>query len=105
MEILHWRTMDKKEGQSSIKEVMQEFVQSRKIEKGYRKVSIVKFWKEQMGDMINGYTKDLHVSNQVLYVTITSSPLKQELDMNKPKVLKMINEHIGVDYIKSIVFR
>jgi len=94
-----------KNPESSIKDVLKELVDSKKLKTGYRQKSLNVFWKEKMGDVINGYTEKISLRRGVLYVSISSSPLKQELDIGKDKILKLIEEEFGTDYITSIVFR
>jgi len=94
-----------KEGESTLREALGEFTKSKKIKKGYKQVIVQKFWEQNMGKMINSYTKKLYVTGDVLYVTIDSSPLKQELDLGRDKVLTMINNEFGEDYISKLVLR
>ncbi len=95
----------KKEGESTLREALGEFTNSGKIKTGYKQLLIQKFWEEHMGQMINSYTKKLYVRGSILYVTISSSPLKQELDMGRDKVLSLIAKEFGEDYISKLVLR
>jgi len=94
-----------KEGESTLKEALGEFTKSKKIKKGYKQLLIQKFWEKQMGEMINSYTKKLYVRGDILYVTISSSPLKQELDLGKDKIITLIENEFGKDYISKLVLR
>lgn len=94
-----------KEGESTLKEALGEFTNSKKIKTGYKQVLIQKFWEQNMGKMINSYTKKLYVRGNILYVTIDSSPLKQELDLGRDKVLSLIEKEFGKDYISKLVLR
>lgn len=94
-----------KEGESTLKEALGEFTNSKKIKTGYKQVLIQKFWEQNMGQMINSYTKKLYVRGNILYVTIDSSPLKQELDLGRDKVLSLIEKEFGKDYISKLVLR
>ena len=55
--------------------------------------------------MINGYTSKFFMKHGKLEITLTSAPLRAELSMSKPKVIKLLNEKIGYQIIKEIVFR
>lgn len=94
-----------KEGESTLREALGEFTKSKKIKKGYKQLLLQKFWEKQMGDMINSYTKKLYVRGDILYVTISSSPLKQELDLGKDKIISLIEKEFGKDYISKLVLR
>lgn len=88
-----------------MKEALGEFTRSKKIKKGYKQVLIQKFWEQRMGEMINSYTEKLYVRGDILYVTINSSPLKQELDLGRDKIMDLIKKEFGEDYISKIVLR
>ena len=49
--------------------------------------------------------KDLPLAVDVISDLITSSVVKQELEYGKSKIIKMLNEELGKDLIKEIVFR
>jgi len=94
-----------KEGESTLQEALGEFTNSKKIKTGYKQILIHKFWQQHMGQMINSYTQKLYVRGDVLYVTISSSPLKQELDLGREKVLSLLEKEFGPDYISKLVLR
>lgn len=95
----------KQEKESILKDVLGEFTQTGKIKSGYKQVLIRKFWENNMGNVINNYTEKIYVRKDTLYVTISSSPLKQELDLGREKILKMISEELGENYITTLVLR
>ena len=94
-----------KEGESTLREALGEFTNSKKIKSGYKQILMQKFWEQNMGKMINSYTKKLYVRGSILYVTIDSSPLKQELDLGRDKIFTMIEKEFGKDYISKLVLR
>lgn len=94
-----------KEGESTLREALGEFTKSKKIKKGYKQLLLQKFWEKKMGEMINSYTEKLYVRGDILYVTISSSPLKQELDLGRDKIITMIEKEFGKDYISKLVLR
>lgn len=94
-----------KEQESTLKDVLGEYTQSGKIKSGYKQLLIKKFWENNMGKLINSYTQKLYVRGDILYITISSSPLKQELDLGREKVLSLIAKEFGENYIKKLVLR
>jgi len=93
------------EKESILKDVLGEFTQSGKIKSGYKQLVVRKFWEKQMGVTINNYTEKIYVRKDTLYVTLSSSPLKQELDLGKEKILKLIAEEFGDQYITQLILR
>ena len=95
----------KQEKESLLKDVLGEFTQTGKIKSGYKQIVVRKFWEKHMGSMINSYTDKLYVRKDTLYVTLSSSPLKQELALSQDKILKLISAELGENYIAKIVLR
>lgn len=60
-------------------------------------------WFETMGPSIEKYTQNVYVKNKVLYITISSAALRQEISYSKEKIKKFINEGIGEEYIQGVV--
>ena len=54
---------------------------------------------------MNRYTVNRHVRNGVLYVAISSAPLRNELMLNRSLLVRRINDFIGREVIHDIVFR
>ena len=58
-----------------------------------------------VGPVIARYTQNLYIKNQVLYVHLSSSVLRQELSMSRTLLIRNLNTHVGAQVIVNIVFR
>jgi hypothetical protein len=58
-----------------------------------------------MGKTISTYTSNISVRKNVLYLTILSAPLKQELSYAKDKIKLRLNEELGEEFIREVVIR
>ncbi len=58
--------------------------------------------KKTMGKNIQKYTFKVVYRKGTLYVKLKSSVLKEELKYEKHKVIKLINNELGKEYIKDI---
>ena len=58
-----------------------------------------------MGVNVNSYTTEIHLKNKTLYVSLSSSVLRQELSYGKQKIIDLINDEIGTKIINKIVLR
>ncbi|SEU02035.1 DUF721 domain-containing protein [Hymenobacter actinosclerus] len=67
-------------------------------------VTVVASWEKVMGKAVALKTQQLYVSNNKLFVRLSSAPLKHELVMAKTKVLANLNAEVGEDIIKEVVF-
>lgn len=69
------------------------------------KTTIITLWKELMGNTIATRTSKMFFKGNVLYVELTSAPLKQELTLSKVKILALLNDKVGKGVIDDIIFR
>lgn len=91
--------------ESSISDVLKQFIEVNKLESGMDKIDVEQAWKNLMGNGVNTYTKEVVLKGTILYVSLTSAVLREELSYGKDKIIKMINEEMGKEVVKSIVLR
>lgn len=91
--------------ESSIGDVLKEFIQVNKLEVGMDKMDVEAAWKTLMGNGVNSYTKEVMLKGTTLYVSLTSAVLREELSYGKQKIIAMINEELRKDVVKDIVLR
>ena len=62
-------------------------------------------WPEVMGEMIAGYTQDLYIRNQTLFVHMTNPALRADLSMQRKEIVRKLNEKVGSQVIADIILR
>ena len=62
-------------------------------------------WPQIVGDDINRYTIKRYVKDGVMTVHLSSASLANELMLNRDRIIKLINEAIGRDIIREIIFK
>ncbi len=98
--------MSKRENDNlSMKEALNAFIQKNKLEKGMDKVEAREAWARLMGNGVNNYTTGIELRHDTLYVSLSSSVLREELSLGKSKIITMINEELGKDLVKKLVLR
>ena len=91
--------------ESSISDVLNEFIQSNKLQPRIDQIAVKEAWKNLMGNGVNNYTKNIMLKNNTLYVELTSAVLREELSYGKDKIVKMINEELRRDVVTAVVLR
>jgi hypothetical protein len=91
--------------ESSISEVLQQFIQQNKLESGMDKIDVEQAWKSLMGNGVNSYTQEVILKGSTLYVKLTSAVLREELSYGKQKIIAMLNDELRKDVVKDIVLR
>ena len=89
----------------SISDALKEFVETNKLEKGLNKVNVADAWAKLMDNGVNNYTTSVNLERGTLYIQLTSSVLREELSYGKQKIINMLNEELGKEIIKKLVFR
>lgn len=89
----------------SLSDALKEFIKENKLETGMDKVNVKDVWVRLMGNGVNNYTTDVQLKNTTLYVSLSSSVLREELSYGKEKIIKMINEELGKELVKGLVLR
>ena len=97
--------MDRKKENLSLKEALQQFIQVNKLQPGMDKIDAREAWVSLMGNGVNKYTTALELKGDTLYVSLSSSVLREELSLGKSKIIKMLNEELGKELIRNLVLR
>ena len=66
---------------------------------------LLQAWDKVLGPAVSRYTKEVRIYNQVLFVTITSAALRNELMMRRTELVSRLNAEAGAQVITQIVLR
>ena len=94
--------MTKRGELKNISKVIEEVFSQKQIRIGIDNIKVQDAWKKTMGKNIQKYTFKVVYRKGTLYVKLKSSVLKEELKYEKLKVIKLINNELGKEYIKNI---
>jgi hypothetical protein len=94
-----------KHNEIDLKTAIKAMLDHYKLKGKYQQTRIKQLWPALMGPSIKQYTTDLRISRKVLYVSIHSAALKQELSMGTEKIRVMLNEELGEEYLEKVVIR
>ncbi len=91
--------------EAPIGDVLKQIIQVNKLQPGMDEVSVKDAWKNLMGNGVNTYTRNVVLKGDTLYVELTSAVLREELSYGKEKIIKMINEELRREVVKTVVLR
>ena len=95
----------RKNSTQSIKDVLDEIMSDSKIRKGMMEHRAVAYWEQVMGKPVARLTTNIYFKYGTLYVSLNSSVVRGELVMMKDKIIVNMNEAIGSNTVRNIVFR
>ena len=88
-----------------LSDALSAFIKENKLQKGMDKIDAKDAWVKLMGNGVNNYTTGVELKNGTLYVSLSSSVLREELSLGKTKIIAMINEELGRELVKKLVLR
>lgn len=92
--------------QQSLGEVIKAYISSRKkLAQGLERVSAQDAWHSVMGPAISKYTDRIALQNDTLYVSLSSSVLREELSYGKEKIVALMQEEMGNTTVQKVVLR
>ncbi|MFC0185348.1 Protein of unknown function [Pseudarcicella hirudinis] len=94
----------RKTGTISLKEAIDDLLNLYKLRGKYNETYIVAYWEKIMGKPIASRTSKIYVSEGKLFIQIDSAPLRSELLMAKNKIIQLINQEIGEEMIREVIF-
>ncbi len=86
-------------------DAIREFIHDNKLEEKIYEVKIIEDWKKIMGHNIAAYTQSLALKSGKLTVYLNSSVLRKELQMNRQKMVIIINSYFGQSVVKDIILK
>lgn len=89
----------------SIGAIIEGYLKAEKLDTKMNELRVSSLWADVVGAGINRYTIDRYVKNGVLYVRLSSAPLRNELMLGRSILVKRLNEAVGAEVITDIVFR
>ena len=89
----------------SLKDVLDELIKTYRWSGKIGEMRIIETWKKVVGSMISNHTDKIQLKGKILYVSLDSSALRNELMMARSKIVASMNKEIGSKVLDDIVFR
>lgn len=88
----------------SFRNAFQGFLKEENLEHTYKQKQVLADWERIMGKTIASRTTKLFFSKKVLFVKLSSAPLKQEMQHSKAKIIELIEKEIGAGELEDVKF-
>ncbi len=89
----------------SLSDILKEYVKEVRIEHKLKEVDAVQSWENLLGKTIAHYTRNIYIRKNILFVEISSSVVRNELFMMREEIKRKINENVGEEIVKTIIFK
>ena len=94
--------MSKRGELKNISKIIEDVFSQKHFRIGIDNIKVQDAWEKTMGKNIQKYTYKVNYQKGILYVKLKSSVLKEELTFEKVKIIKLINNELGKEYIKDM---
>jgi predicted nucleic acid-binding Zn ribbon protein len=89
----------------TVAEAIKDFVSAMGLGEKLDETSLIASWEEIVGKTISARTTKIYIKNRVFYVHLSSSVVRNELQMLKDLLKNKLNEKVGRQFIEDIVLR
>lgn len=94
----------KRNDAQQIGDMIRRFFRQNGLESPLNEYRLVHAWNDVVGPVISRYTTNLYIKNQILYVHLSSSVLREELMMGRDMLVRNLNQQVGAQVIVNIIF-
>ena len=89
--------------EEKIDKVVDKFISQFGYTKRFKEHEVIEVFSEIMGPFLMKKVKSVYVNNQKLFLQLTSAPFKEEIKMQKTKLISQINNALGSNYLNDVV--
>ena len=97
-------TYPRKKDATPLADAFHDLLKSYRLEDTFQEKLLLASWPTLMGKTIADRTANLYIKDKKLFVKITSGPVKKELQLNKSKVMALIETEVGKGVVEEIIF-
>lgn len=95
----------KKKDSEQVGGVILQYLREMGLEIPLNEHRLIQAWDKVLGPAVSKYTRELRIYNQVLFVTVTSAALRNELMMRRTELVARLNAEAGAQVITQIVLK
>lgn len=85
-----------------LKGLVDRFLKAYGLEGKMEEMNIINNWEEIVGKAIANRTKSVRIHEKVLYIDLTSSVMRDELQAAKSVIMQKVNAYAGKDLVMNV---
>jgi predicted nucleic acid-binding Zn ribbon protein len=97
-------TYPRKKDATPLADAFQDLLKAYRLEDTYQEKLLISSWPTLVGKTIADRTSNVYIKDKKLMVKINSGPVKKELQLNKSKVIALIESQIGKGIVDDVIF-
>ncbi|MBI3136795.1 MAG: DUF721 domain-containing protein [Bacteroidetes bacterium] len=88
-----------------MKIAVEQYLKAMGLDRKMLETSVLSKWGALMGDAVEQRTESKEIRDEVLYLKINSSVMRNELFQMRSVIVKRLNEEAGFEMIKDVFFQ
>ncbi len=89
---------------TSVGDAINDLLDDYNLKGRFNEKRLIDSWGSLMGNTIANRTDRIFIKNKVLFIELSSAPLKKELSMSKDKLLSIFEKEYGQGIVTEIIF-
>ena len=94
-----------KTNEQILKDLLQQFIDKSGRQRLYDERRVLSLWVEVVDPVVAQNTQYKDINNGVLTVKVTNAALRFELLARKSEIIRQLNDRLGVEVVKDVIFR
>ena len=94
----------KEDAIQSFQKAFREFLKEENLAHTFKQKQLIIGWEEVMGKTIASRTTKLFFNKKVLFVKLSSAPLKSEMRNSKVQIMTLIEKKMGAGEVEDVKF-
>ena len=97
--------MARKTNLIQVGDAIRQLFREEKLDVKISRFTVKNSWKDIVGEVIAKNTSEIFFNDKVIFITLTSAALKNELSYRKAEIVDSINKFCGYQLVSEIVIR
>lgn len=78
-----------------LSDAIQNWLKTNHLEEKFTLTEIREAWPELVGTVISRHTRSVRIENKILKIQVDNAPLRQQLNLSKSRLIKLVNDKAG----------
>ncbi len=89
----------------AIGDILEEFFKRPYIARKIAEGKLPEFWREVVGEHVASLTNEVRLANNILYVSVSSSVVRNDLFYRRDQLAELINSRAGMRIVNAIIIK
>ena len=88
-----------------IGDILEEFFKRPYVARKIAEGKLPEFWREIVGEHVANLTHDVRLERGILYISVSSSVVRNDLFFRRDQLAQLINQRAGMQLVNAVIIR